>query len=177
MIAPAWVPLALLIIANGEVEQAGVAPWYPSVCAQIQVESAWQPCVTSWAGAEGLCQFMPLTWNEVSEQTEPSCAGVDRCDPGCAVRGQITYLKSLWGSSTCQLFVDSSDKWECTWRAYNGGLTWIRRMQAKCRTIFGCDPTRWDHGLSKIKLRRASSDRENTLYPEKIRKALLGYVE
>ena len=177
MTAPVWVPLVLLAIASAEIDRADVGPWYPYIAAQIQAESAWKKDAVSHAGAKGLAQFMPLTWNEVSAQTKPSCKDESPFDPACSTRAQIKYLKSLWSSNTCQSFVDSTDKWRCVWRAYNGGLTWVRRMQRKCRAIFGCNPTRWNQGLDQIKLRSASNDRENTLYPGRILKAIPGYVK
>ncbi|HEY1213260.1 MAG TPA: lytic transglycosylase domain-containing protein [Bryobacteraceae bacterium] len=47
---------------NNAANQLGISP--DIVAAQIQTESSWDPTVTSPAGAEGIAQFLPSTFNE-----------------------------------------------------------------------------------------------------------------
>ena len=57
------------------------------VAAQLDVESRWDPRALSPAGARGLAQFMPRTWERYGRG--------DPFDPKRAIRAQGIYLKDL----------------------------------------------------------------------------------
>jgi soluble lytic murein transglycosylase-like protein len=86
--------------------------------AQIHQESAWKSDAKSWAGAEGLAQFMPSTATWIAE-IHPDLAPVAPYSPDWAMRAQSRYNKHLiarvQGHTDC-------DRWWHTLRSYNGGL-------------------------------------------------------
>ncbi|MFI7483566.1 lytic transglycosylase domain-containing protein [Kocuria sp. M1R5S2] len=59
----------------------------PIVAAQLDVESRWDPRAVSPAGARGLAQFVPRTWERYGRG--------DPFDPERAIRAQGAYLKDL----------------------------------------------------------------------------------
>lgn len=56
------VPTAYQLYVNNAANQLGISP--DIVAAQIETESNWDPNALSAAGAEGIAQFEPGTWNQ-----------------------------------------------------------------------------------------------------------------
>jgi len=94
--------------------------------AQIHQESAWKADAKSWAGAEGLAQFMPGTAKWISE-AHPDLGPATPYSPEWSMRAQSKYNKHLLdrvvGHTDC-------DRWWHTLRSYNGGLGHLRAESA-----------------------------------------------
>jgi soluble lytic murein transglycosylase-like protein len=66
----------------------------PLLAAQIEVESGWNPRAISPAGAQGLAQFMPVTW--ASAGVDGDGDGVrDPFNPADAIVSQASFLCKL----------------------------------------------------------------------------------
>ncbi len=137
-----------------------------TLAAQIHQESAWRVDAVSWAGAQGLAQFMPTTAKDMEARWPRECSPANPFSPQWAFRCRDQYLKSLIRASRNDRTTECDD-WAFGLRAYNGGLTWIRRdraaAQAQC-----ADPDSWIEVMPFNAGRRESAYRENTEYPVRI---------
>ena len=151
-----------------EVRRAGAESIAVILAAQIQQESGWDCDAVSPAGAVGCAQFMPGTWRLVDHRVEPSCVGVPRTNPACSFRSQIWLMQD--NLSNCRGWLRSEDRIECALRSYNGAPRTLRREQAYCEKLPGCNPgiARDVRGVCLDAGARAPRHCvENTLYAEK----------
>ncbi|MFF5794596.1 transglycosylase SLT domain-containing protein [Paeniglutamicibacter sp. NPDC012692] len=81
------------------------------LAAQIEAESGWNPQAVSPAGARGLTQFMPGTWEHYGR-------GADPFDPLAAIEAQGRYLHDLQGAVAG---VKGEDPRRLVFAAYNAG--------------------------------------------------------
>ncbi|MGL1931769.1 MAG: transglycosylase SLT domain-containing protein [Desulfotalea sp.] len=131
----------------------------PYLAGQIKQESNWKPTAKSWAGAEGLSQFMPATAKWWSKKAGLGVPKVTK--PTWAFRAQASYMKWLYDRSRAN---DICNKFGLTTMAYNGGESWVRRDQ-KLAVKKGLDPANYkDVGLVNAG-RKKSAKRENRMYP------------
>lgn len=136
------------------------------LAAQIHQESAWDCDAVSWAGAEGCAQFMPLTAKDMAKQYPEDCAPVNPFSEKWAFNCRDRYLKrqqkSIRNDETGEC-----DVWALSFRAYNGGLGWVRRDQ-RLTEENGQDRNDWHDVENWNAGRRASAFKENTEYPRRI---------
>ncbi|UTT61308.1 transglycosylase SLT domain-containing protein [Cellulosimicrobium cellulans] len=94
----------------------------PVIAAQIEAESNWNPTATSSAGARGIAQFMPDTWDTWgSDYSGDGVANV--LDPLDAIGSQADYMCHLreWVERRLQGGAISGDPLQLTLAAYNAG--------------------------------------------------------
>lgn len=128
--------------------------------AQIHTESWWNNNTVSYAGAEGLAQFMPSTaaW---LPKVAPDTGRPAPFNPGWALRACVTYDKYLWDRVSG---VTDFDRMAFTMSAYNGGLGWVNRDK-RLAVSKGLDPGRWFGHVAEVNAgRKASSIKENRRY-------------
>ena len=98
------------------VEQAaadsGISP--AILAAQIEQESSWNPDATSSAGAKGIAQFMPGTWEQWGN-------GGDITDPQDAIAAQGRYMGHLY-DEVSSLAESDGNRIRLALAAYNAGL-------------------------------------------------------
>lgn len=82
---PAYVPLLEYAAANCDGIDA------PTLAAQIESESNWNPDAQSPAGAQGIAQFMPATWAAYGQDANGDGAA-DVWDPADAIPTQGYYM-------------------------------------------------------------------------------------
>ncbi len=99
-----------------------------SFAAQIHQESRWNPEATSPVGAQGLAQFMPSTATWISG-LYPSLADRAPRNPTWAIRALVTYDAQLF--TQVRQAVDDCQRFAFALSAYNGGIGWVHRRQAK----------------------------------------------
>lgn len=134
--------------------------------AQIHQESAWKLRAKSWAGAEGLSQFMPATAADMAKRFPNECAPANPYSAQWAFRCRDRYLQTLIRASRTEC-TRECDEWAFGLRAYNGGKKWADRDRALAES-FGADPDRWREVTPFNSGRRESAWRENTEYPVRI---------
>lgn len=137
-----------------------------ALAAQIHQESAWQPGALSWAGAQGLGQFMPPTADYVAKMHPQECSPANPFDASWAIRCSQLYLRQQISLARTPRTTEC-DAWAFGLRNYNGGLTWTRRDRAKA-AAHGADPDRWRAVQPFNAGRRPEAHRENTEYPVRI---------
>ncbi len=105
--------------------------------AQALTESNLDTAATSWVGARGIMQLMPLTFREVQSRN-PAFTSID--DPEWNIAAGIYYDRRLW--RTWQDSVDNEDHRAFMFASYNAGRLPILRARdlARGRTL---DPRRW----------------------------------
>lgn len=106
---PDWVPA---------LEAAALVAGIPStlLAAQIDAESGWNPRALSPAGARGLAQFMPGTWDAYGSAADPF-------DPLAGIRAQGRYLRDL-RAAVAQ--IAGEDPLRLVFAAYNAGPGRVR---------------------------------------------------
>jgi soluble lytic murein transglycosylase-like protein len=87
-------------------------PW-KHLKAQAIAESALDPFAVSAAGACGLCQFMPRTWDEVAGRN------ASPFDPEHSIAAQAKYMDWLRKAL-------GTNHWPALWAAYNWGIGSVR---------------------------------------------------
>jgi len=97
--------------------------WLHSQC---WVESRLNPLAVSPVGARGICQFMPLTWVEVSRQMRINASVFD---PRANILAAGFYMRRLSRAYTAPRAEDELRRW--SWGAYNAGLGTILRAQRR----------------------------------------------
>jgi soluble lytic murein transglycosylase-like protein len=129
-----------------------------NLAAQIHQESTWNPNAQSWAGAQGLAQFMPLTASDMAKRYGEA---PQPFSPRWAMLNQSRYMKSLYdnvsGINECQ-------KYAFALAAYNGGLGWVNRRKAISKNPNVClyQTCEINPGIT------AANQRENAEYSKKI---------
>lgn len=83
------------------------------ICAVIYTESSFNKDATSSAGARGLMQIVPDTFDDIQKALGTSYTYDDLYDPGINIRAGTYYLSYLYG-----LLGD----WELVHAAYNAGI-------------------------------------------------------
>lgn len=94
----------------------------PVLAAQIEAESNWNPAATSPAGARGIAQFMPGTW-ETWGKDYSGDGRADVLDPVDAIGSQADYMCHLheWVGARLESRAISGDHLQLTLAAYNAG--------------------------------------------------------
>lgn len=143
--------------------EAGLSAPVAAYAAQLEQESGWNPEAVSPVGARGLAQFMPLTAKDMG-RSRPDLGPASPTNPGWAIRAMVAYdmqnLRRIRAASPC-------DAWALALMAYNGGLGWVWRDQAKAQGQ-GLDPGLWQSVASVNAGRSLAAKRENTGYPRAI---------
>ncbi len=98
-------------------EFSGIPPGI--VAAQLDVESRWDPRAVSHAGAQGLAQFVPDTWERYGRG--------DPFDPRAAIRAQGLYLKDLRRMVQGLAPGTAREEVDLVLAAYNAGPTAVLR--------------------------------------------------
>lgn len=98
------------------------------IAAQIEAESSWKPTATSNAGAQGLAQFMPATWNEWGKDYDGDGAA-NPYSPADAIGSQADYMCHLAGqiNQKLALGVLTGNSLDLTLAAYNAGIGTVTR--------------------------------------------------
>jgi hypothetical protein len=131
--------------------------------AQIHQESGWNPDARSYAGAEGMAQFMPDTTTWISGAYPLGTP--EPFNPAWAMRALVTYDLHLWKRIKA---ADSCHRMAMTLSAYNGGLGWVYRDQALAEKS-QLDRSRWFGHVELVNAgRSAAAFKENRGYPRKI---------
>jgi hypothetical protein len=99
-----------------------------SLAAQLHQESAWNPNAQSWAGAQGLAQFMPATAADIAKRYADA---PQPFSPRWAMLYQSRYMKSLHDSVSGR---DDCQKYAFALSAYNGGLGWTLKRKKMSAT-------------------------------------------
>ena len=105
----------------------GIPAPVPAIAGQITQESAWNPLAGSPVGAQGLMQFMPSTaqWAAV----QGGFGAVDAFNPIWSIRAGVWYDR--WLYDRIAKYESDCDRWHFALSAYNGGLGWVNRRQAR----------------------------------------------
>jgi len=136
--------------------------------AQIHQESSWRPGVVSYAGAQGMAQFMPATADWIA-QAYPALSARQPFNPGWALRALVTYDLHLWKRVKAATRCDRMAK---TLSAYNGGLGWVYRDEAVARRD-GLDALRWWNAVETVNAGRSAANwRQNRGYSHRILRTL-----
>ncbi len=151
------------IVQRVAVQEAGPDAPVALFAAQLHQESGWNPEAVSPVGARGLAQFMPATARDLG-RLRPDMGPALPTNPVWATRAQVAYCvqnkRRIKASS-------EFDLWAMTMCAYNGGLGWVFRDQAKARAQ-GLDPGRVESlGLVNAG-RTTAAKRENDDYWRRI---------
>lgn len=132
--------------------------------AQIHQESAWNAAARSPVGASGLAQFMPATSEWISG-LYGHLQGNQPNNPAWAIRALVTYDQWLWQRIKAS---EDCSRMAMTLSAYNGGLGWVYKDQAKAAAA-GADRSRWFGQVERYNAgRHAAAFRENRGYPRNI---------
>jgi soluble lytic murein transglycosylase-like protein len=139
--------------------EAGLSAPVAVFAAQVEQESGWNPQAVSPVGARGLGQFMPGTAKDMG-RTRPDLGPAMPFNPSWSIRALVAYdldnLRRVRANTPC-------DSWILALMAYNGGLGWVQRDQAKARAL-GLDPGRWEN-VARVNAGRAPSAKgENAIY-------------
>ena len=109
-----------LVLAAGS-RCSQVAP--SLIAGQIEIESNWNPNAKSYAGAQGISQFMPGTWASVGEDFNKD-GKINVWDPADAIPTQGKYMCNL--AAQVEAYIKSGDikgdVVELTLASYNAGL-------------------------------------------------------
>lgn len=147
--------------------EAGLGAPVAVFSAQIEQESGGNAQAVSPVGARGLGQFMPATARDMG-RTRPDLGPANPTNPGWAIRALVAYdLANLKRIRAATPPATQCDAWALTLMAYNGGLGWVWRDQAKAKAQ-GLDPGRWESVASVNAGRSLAAKRENTDYPRAI---------
>lgn len=100
----------------------------PVLAAQIEAESGWNPAAVSSAGAQGISQFMPSTWQTWGKDYSGD-GTADPFDPTDAIGSQADYMCHLSGWVQGQLDAGTltGDPLQLTLAAYNAGPGTVQR--------------------------------------------------
>ena len=107
----------------------GLGAPVPVFAAQIHQESHWNPAAVSRVGARGLGQFMPATAAWISDIYPATLAGADMANPTWSIRALVTY--NNWLHARIRTANDACERMAYTLSAYNGGLGWVYKRQAR----------------------------------------------
>lgn len=132
--------------------------------AQLHTESRWRTEAVSFAGAQGLAQFMPSTATWLP-QVAPETGSPAPFDPRWALRACVTYDKYLFDRIAPRKgHLSEWNRIAFALSAYNGGLGWTNRDRKKTSQSGG-DPDIWFGHVEQTNAgRRTSAKRENQRY-------------
>ncbi|MDE5682424.1 MAG: transglycosylase SLT domain-containing protein [Mailhella sp.] len=140
---------------------------------QIHTESLWNEQAKSFAGAEGLAQFMPETalWiGSVYIELENGAP----YNPKWAIRALVRYNK--WHFDKIRA-VDLKNKMAFTLSAYNGGLGWVLKDKKKAEAA-GLNPYAYFGNVEKMNAGRSKrAFTENRNYVTFIKSRESAYME
>lgn len=140
---------------------------------QIHTESLWDEQAKSFAGAEGLAQFMPETALWIGSVYRELEAGVPY-NPKWAIRALVRYDK--WHFDKIQA-VDFSNKMAFVLSAYNGGLGWVWKDKKKAEAV-GLNPYAYFGNVEKMNAGRSKrAFTENRSYVMFIKSRESAYIE
>ena len=137
-----------------------------TLAAQLHQESAWKINAVSWAGAQGLAQFMPGTSKDAAKRWPADCEPANPFKPSWAFACRDRYLRAQTPTSLAGHLTEC-DEWAFRLRAYNGGLGWIRKDR-NLAARGGADPDSWRAVEPYNSGRSQSAWKENTEYPVRI---------
>lgn len=131
--APAWSWASSFPDRYDRQIQAAAARWLPGVPwrlwkAQLYQESRLDPNARSPAGAEGLAQFMPATWREITAAMQLGL--VDRRMAGPSIEAGAFYMARLrrqWSAPRPE-----RDRHDLAMASYNAGLGHLLAAQKAC---------------------------------------------
>jgi len=95
--------------------------------AQLRAESNFVPNAVSQVGAMGIAQFMPQTWEEVSDKMRLSAYSPTAFMPEYAIPACAFYMNSLHEQWTAKR--EEIDRYMLTLASYNAGLGNILKAQ------------------------------------------------
>ncbi|PKN07509.1 MAG: hypothetical protein CVU73_12170 [Deltaproteobacteria bacterium HGW-Deltaproteobacteria-8] len=143
--------------------EAGLGAPVAVFAAQLEQESGWNPEAVSPVGARGLGQFMPGTAKDLG-RSRPDLGPANPTNPGWAIRALCAYdLANLGRIRAATPPATQCDAWALALMAYNGGLGWVWRDQAKAKAQ-GLDPGLWQSVASVNAGRSLAAKRENARY-------------
>jgi len=137
-----------------------------TLAAQIHQESAWNCDAVSWAGAQGCGQFTPITAKDAGKRWPGDCYPVNPFKPSWAFACRDRYMRSLKAPNMTGALTECDD-WAFRLRAYNGGLSWIRKDRTLA-AMAGDNPDDWKAVEPYNSGRKKSAWIENTEYPVRI---------
>lgn len=145
--------------------------------AQIHTESNWRNDVTSFAGAQGLAQFMPSTAKWLPG-VAPEVGSPAPFNPAWSLRACVTYDRWLWEhmSPRRATFLADCERMAFTLSAYNGGIGWVGKDRALAART-GRDPDRWFGNVEDVNAgRNKSAIKENRRYVTLIFERQTAYI-
>ena len=133
--------------------------------AQIHTESNWRNDVTSFAGAQGLAQFMPSTaaW---LPSVAPETGTPAPFNPAWSLRACVTYDKWLYDRLRPMRAASLAvcERMAFTLSGYNGGIGWVGKDRALAART-GRNPDRWFGNVEDVDAgRNKSAIKENRRY-------------
>lgn len=142
----------------------GLAAPVATFAAQLHQESLWQANAESYAGAQGLAQFMPSTAKWLPE-VMPQTGKPAPFNSGWALRALCAYDRWLWeridAATPC-------DRMAMTLSSYNGGQGWLNRDK-RLAARSGLNPRHWWDHVETVNAGRAKwAIKENRKYPRRI---------
>ena len=145
--------------------------------AQIHTESNWRNDVTSFAGAQGLAQFMPSTaaW---LPSVAPETGTPAPFNPAWSLRACVTYDKWLYDRLRTMRAASLAvcERMAFTLSGYNGGIGWVGKDRALAART-GRNPDRWFGNVEDVNAgRNKSAIRENRRYVTLIFQRQSAYV-
>jgi len=139
-----------------------------TLAAQIHQESLWRSGARSFAGAEGLAQFMPKTGTWIAS-LYPELGAAAPYNPAWAVRAMCRFDKWLFVRTKARAVDSACERAAFTLSAYNGGETWVRRDQAATKAQGEYDSKRYfGHSERANAGRSKAAWRENRNYARRI---------
>ena len=133
--------------------------------AQIHTESNWRNDVTSFAGAQGLAQFMPSTaaW---LPSVAPETGTPAPFNPAWSLRACVTYDKWLYDRLRPMRAASLAvcERMAFNLSGYNGGIGWVGKDRALAART-GRNPDRWFGNVEDVNAgRNKSAIKENRRY-------------
>lgn len=132
--------------------------------AQCYQESLLNPLAVSPAGARGLCQFMPLTWTEVSNAL-PEVEWGAVFVPEASIIAAAYYMRRMRNFWTAPR--PEADRHLLAMASYNAGAGNILRAQRAC-TVEGMAPSLYKDIIMCLPLVTGEHSKETTTYVRRI---------
>ena len=102
--------------------------------AQLYQESRLNPAARSPAGARGIAQFMPGTWNDMKKELRlPDDAQPEQ--PNLAIPAAAYYMRKLWDGWTAER--EQADRYFLALTSYNAGMGNLLKAQKKASKAAG----------------------------------------
>ena len=145
----------------------GTDQYVSATAAQIQQESMWKPTAESWAGAQGLTQFMPATARGESKRCGLGIPAP--FDPSWAIQAQSCYMAYLVRRNP--EFRPGCQRYAAALSGYNGGQGNVNRQRRKWALYThhsAHTDAIWFGGVENYRIRSQAAHRENRNYPRRI---------